>query len=228
MLLYSTTPNMKALLIFSSLFIFSLSFVPFAFSRNFPFSPPVLDTDGKELKLGAAYYVLSQAMVRPEGLCLADVKDPSASCPHDIVQCTLFDKSLLGSPIIFSLDNSTEDVVVRESTSYDVQFSVAGNCSSNDTAAWTLAETSSPLTKYVGTYPDTPAVQFQVQKSGLGYNIVYCEIIPLPRTPLCFAVGFIQDGFYSRLGAGIGVQPVQFLFVSNETVIHPGTWKSTI
>ncbi|VFQ92901.1 unnamed protein product [Cuscuta campestris] len=211
---------MKALMLyfFTSLLFLFLSSAPIVSPRRFPTSPPVVDVDGKELKLGAAYYVISQALPHPEGLCLVNVQNNQSSAhPHDVVQCTPFpDEPLLGFPVVFSAAaDDTEDPVVRENTVYNVKFPVKGN-RSNETAVWALTEAHSPIQKFVTTDPKGTKVQFQAQRVGFGYKMIYCVVIPIPRIPICYAIGLIPDFGYNRLGIGLGLEPAQFFFKSSE------------
>nr|GMC76108.1 kunitz trypsin inhibitor 2 [Ipomoea batatas] len=228
-------PKMRALLLL--LFVtFSFEFVPFALSsRMLPSSSSsdnavVVDFKGGQLKLGEPYYVLSPASTQPaEGLCLDDIKsnETSTDCPHNVVQCTMFYKSILGMPIIFSSpdnttttttsNSTTDDNLVKENTSYKIQFSgVTGSCAKE--TVWGLTFEHDTTCEFVTTDPAAPPVEFQLKKQGSGYAIVYCEIIPLPRIPVCFSVGFHQFGmYYSRLVVGLDIEAVEFFFVKKTT-----------
>ncbi|CAH9066205.1 unnamed protein product [Cuscuta epithymum] len=213
---------MNTPMLYSPLFFLCLSLlVPFVFSRQFPTSPPVVDADGKELKLNAAYYAISAAFFHLEGLCLVNVNnnEPKAH-PHDVVQCnsTKSKEAVNAFPVIFSAVDDTEDPIVRENVSYTVKFSVNRNVS-NETV-WTFGEAHNPLQKFVTTNPKGPAIQFQAQKVGFGYKIVHCVVIPIPRTPVCYNIGFIPDFGYNRLGIGLGLEPVKFFFKNNVTAVN--------
>nr|GMD62843.1 Kunitz trypsin inhibitor 2 [Ipomoea batatas] len=187
---------MRALLL---LFVtFSLEFVPLAFSsRMLPSSSSsdavVVDFKGGQLKLGEPYYTLSSASVQQaEGLCLDDIK------PNE---------------------TSTDEGLVKENTSYKIQFSgVTGSCA--EETVWGLTfEDNETTSEFVTTDPAAPPVEFQLKKQGSGYAIVYCEIIPLPRIPVCFSIGFRQYGlYYSRLVVGVDIdEPIEFFFVKKTT-----------
>nr|GLL23508.1 serine protease inhibitor 2-like [Ipomoea trifida] len=198
-------------------------FVPFAFSLEFPFPPSVTDIEGNDLQLGVPYYAFSAAFILPSGLCLLDLKNQTIGCPHDVVQCSLLPKPTLGLPIIFSTGgafNATPGAVVKESTPYTVRFPVtaAGLLCLKDTV-WGLADVN-PFWKFVTTDPSAAAAEFQVQREGFGYKIAYCVYIPIPRIPVCYPIGFIQDGFNRRLGLGLGIDTVQFFFTKNGTLLH--------
>nr|GMC76107.1 kunitz trypsin inhibitor [Ipomoea batatas] len=222
---------MKGLLLL--LFVTFCVVVPFAFSSRLLTDSSsdvvVVDVQGKELKMGEPYYALSQGTVHVEGLCLKDLKnETSSSCPHDVIQCTVFDQPLVGLPIIFSNSssaanltadsggNSTEDAFVTENTFYTIKFKVEdnNNSSCDGDTTWGLGKGSDDNSKIVTTDPADKAVEFQISREGLGYKISYCITIPLPHIPICYPIGFIQDGFNSRLGVGVGIQPVEFVFAT--------------
>nr|GLL23510.1 hypothetical protein DM860_008914 [Ipomoea trifida] len=223
---------MKGLLLL--LFVTFCVVVPLAFSSRLLTDSSsdvvVVDVQGKELKMGEPYYALSQGTVHVEGLCLKDLKnETSSSCPHDVIQCTVFDQPLVGLPIIFSNSssaanltadsggNSTEDAFVTENTFYTIKFKVEdnnNNSSCDGDTTWGLGKGSDDNSKIVTTDPADKAVEFQISREGLGYKISYCITIPLPHIPICYPIGFIQDGFNSRLGMGVGIQPVQFVFAT--------------
>lgn len=228
---------MKALLL---LFV-TFSFVPLALSsRRLPSSSDVaavvVDVQGKELKLGEPYYAISEGPIHIEGLCLHDlknetVKNGTSGCPHDVVQCSIFDQPIVGVPIIFSNSssganltanaggNSTTDAFVMEETSYTIKFPVKESSCAKD-IVWGLVRGNDSYSEIVTTDPSAGAAEFQLKKDGDGYLISYCIMIPLPRVPICYSVGFIQDGFYSRLGVGIGLEPVQFSFATKPSRVQ--------
>nr|GMC77553.1 kunitz trypsin inhibitor 2 [Ipomoea batatas] len=186
--------------------LFSLSFLPFiAFSiRQFPL-PPVIGLDGKEVKLGESYYILTSLF--PPGLCLVD----NVKCPTDIIQCPPYYDDPLGLPVTFSPVNSTEDTVVREDTPYRIELSAAGNCSNG--SFWYLKDDEFGTDRhFVAVGPDTVAVEFIFHKLVLGYKIIRCVVFPIPTVPICFGVGFVPTFGFNRLGIGSDVQPVDFFF----------------
>ncbi|XP_019175532.1 PREDICTED: uncharacterized protein LOC109170803 [Ipomoea nil] len=188
----------------ASLILFSLSFFPFiAFSvRQFPL-PAVVSLDRKEVKLGEAYYIAS-TMSPTIGVCLVD----NVKCPKDIIQCPFFSDNPFGLPITFSsVDNSTEDTVVRENTPYRIQLSAPGNCSKEN--FWYLKDDGIPGKNFVAIGPKTLAVEFVLQKVLFGYKITGCV---LPSLPICYGLGMVFESDLDRLGIGSDVQAVEFLF----------------
>ncbi|XP_019193197.1 PREDICTED: serine protease inhibitor 2-like [Ipomoea nil] len=219
---------MKATLL---LLFVTLTFVPFAFpSRQLPSSSSasgasVIDIEGKELQLGLPYNALSKVFIFQPGLCLIDIKNQTKGCSHDVVQCSIFSKSsILGWPIIFNTPaNVTAGNVVKEGISYTVRFPVsAAGLLCIQEIFWGLADVD-VFRKYVTTDPTAGVggALFQVQKEWSGYKIAYCVTIPVPRVPVCYPVGLIQQNGYNRLGIGFGVKPLQFTFSKyNATTPH--------
>ncbi|RAL41731.1 hypothetical protein DM860_008913 [Cuscuta australis] len=202
--------------IFLIMTIFSSSFLTALSSRPFP-SQPVLGTDGKELKLGKPYYVFSTLLQNPQGLCLVD----NAACPDDVVQCpSFYAGDLLGLPVTFSPISPSEDTVVREDTPYHIQFPPlpGGNCSDETGNLWYVKDDpETPNKEFVAIGPESLAVEFKIQRVLVGYKIVYCVLIPIPPTPVCYGIGLIWENGYNRLGIGLGVNLTQFFFTNNVT-----------
>nr|GMC73248.1 kunitz trypsin inhibitor 2 [Ipomoea batatas] len=189
-----------------------LSFLPLiAFSSTPPF-PAITGIDGKELKLGEPYYVFSTIFPKIDGLCLMGPN-------NEIVQCPLLyntdDRGLL---VTFSAaDQTAEDTVVRESIPYRIEFSDAGNNGSNNGNFCYIKNGGNPWVDYVEIGPENLAVEFVMKKVFLGYKIFYCIIIPVPKTPICYSFGFIEEFGLNRLGFGVGVNPVLFFFANVTT-----------
>lgn len=201
---------MAELLLLSSLL---LSFI--ASSLTAPIFPPVFDVEGRELKRGEAYYLLSGGnILLPVGICREE---------ENVVQCPFIKGDPRGLPIIFTAVNNygggggekMADALVRENTYYNIFF-ISLDLFTEETY-WYLKDGHLPNQLFVAEGPQYIAMPFAIRKVGLGYKLIYCVPIPIPRIPICYPLGFNMDNGYNRLGIGLGVRAALFSFKKNAT-----------
>nr|GLL41134.1 hypothetical protein DM860_008914 [Ipomoea trifida] len=184
---------MRALLL---LFVtFSFEFVPLAFSSRMLPSSSSSSSDAVVVDFKGGQLKLGEPYYT---LSSASVQQAEGLCLDDIKP----NETSTGCP-------------------HNVFSGVTGSCAKE--TVWGLTfEDNETTSEFVTTDPAAPPVEFQLKKQGSGYAIVYCEIIPLPRIPVCFSIGFRQYGlYYSRLVVGLDIEPVEFFFVKKTTDVTP-------
>nr|GMD87337.1 kunitz trypsin inhibitor 2-like [Ipomoea batatas] len=120
----------------------------------------------------------------------------NVKCPEDIIQCPYFYETTSYLPVTFSTVNVTEDTV----------------------------DVGESLKEFVAIGPSTVAVEFQIQKVNTGYKIIYCVLLPIPPTPICYDIGFYEENGFNRLGFGEGIDAVEFFFSGNRSSISTTTF----
>ncbi|XP_019175461.1 PREDICTED: 21 kDa seed protein-like [Ipomoea nil] len=216
------TSQLLHLCFFLSLILSSLPFIAYSSSSSDTFPlPPVISLDGKELKLGKPYYIFSTIFPKRDGLCLVD----NVKCPEDIIECPYFYDTSSYFPVTFSAANvTTEDTVVREDTPYRIEFTIPGATTCATAKYWYIKDVGDSLREFVAIGPKTAAVEFQIKKVNLGYKIMYCILLPIPPTPICYDVGFYKENGFNRLGFGVGIDAVQFFFAGNLSSISTASF----
>nr|GLL23517.1 21 kDa seed protein-like [Ipomoea trifida]GMC70975.1 kunitz trypsin inhibitor 2-like [Ipomoea batatas]GMC78216.1 kunitz trypsin inhibitor 2-like [Ipomoea batatas] len=216
------TSQLLHLCFFFSLILSFLPFIAYSLSSSNAFPlPPIISQDGKELKLGKPYYIFSTIFPKRDGLCLVD----NVKCPEDIIQCPYFYETTSYLPVTFSTVNVTEDTVVREDTPYRIEFTIPATATTCPTTKyWYIKDVGESLKEFVAIGPSTVAVEFQIQKVNTGYKIIYCVLLPIPPTPICYDIGFYEENGFNRLGFGEGIDAVEFFFSGNRSSISTTTF----
>ena len=177
---------------------FFLSFLLFTSSPSSaarPASNAVRDIDGKEVIVGAHYYILPVIRGRGGGLTLGSADNET--CPLDVIQEQFEVKR--GLPLTFTPVNTTKGVV-PVSTDLNIKFFAATICVQS--TVWKL-EFDADISQYVivsGGIEGNPGREtisnwFKIEKYDQDYKLVYCPTVCNFCKVICRDVGiFVQNG----------------------------------
>uniref|UniRef100_A0A0A0LT81 Uncharacterized protein n=1 Tax=Cucumis sativus TaxID=3659 RepID=A0A0A0LT81_CUCSA len=157
----------------------------------------VLDTDGKKLRAGDQYYILSVYSRNSGGLSIGGIYGYE-KCPINILPESY--DYLHGLPATFSPINPKKGVV-RVSTDLNIQFEANTRCGIS--TVWKVGKFDEYLKQYFVTMggmkgnPGRETIEnwFKVEKYGKNYKLVYCPTVCKYCKVVCKDVGlFYKNG----------------------------------